>query len=173
MTLQVIQHQELGASQAIIEFASIPQTYTDLRLNLSLRNTSTADQIRLEFNDSASGWSSRDLRGEGSGSATTRSRTDNIFPLLQVPSSYTSNTFSNVEIYITNYTWASAKTLSINGVLENNATTTGLQLYSGLWTGTAAITKLEIISNTNDFAQYSSATLYGILKGSDGVTTVS
>ena len=53
-----------------------------------------------------------------------------------------------------------------SAVSENNATTAYATLNAGLWSNTAAINAIGLtITSGQNFAQYSTATLYGILKG--------
>ena len=174
--MQVIEHYEVpSGGQASITFSDIPQTFTDLYLVMSLRN-GTADQpvggraFRLDFNNFATGATNRALRGQGSG--TPSSFTDNFF--TQVGSGDTASTFGNGSAYIPNYTSSTAKSFSIDSVGENNATFAEQQINAQLWNVTDAITIIRINSPyAGNLAQYSSATLYGILAGSDGTTTVS
>ncbi len=177
--MQVIQHQELASSQATIEFASIPQTFTDLYLVLSARTNraSVASDIYLQFNGiTTATYSFRRLYGDGTG-ANSDSLTNNTqggLTAWAAAANATSNTFGNSVIYIPNYTSSNAKSWSADGVTENNNTSGYQAIYAGLWSGTAAITSIQIKDyNAASFVQYTSATLYGVLKGSDGVTTVS
>jgi len=75
---------------------------------------------------------------------------------------YTANTFASAEIYIPNYTSSNYKSLSVDFVGENNATTSYQYFTAGLFSNTSAITSL-VIDGTDNFVQYSTATLYGIL----------
>ena len=177
MKKTLIQHIEVTESggRAAIEFTVIPQTYTDLYLLLSLRN-GTADQpvggraFRLDFNDFATGATNRALRGQGSG--TPASFTDNFF--TQVGSGDTASTFGNGSAYIPNYRSSAAKSFSIDSVGENNATFAEQQINAQLWNVTDPITVIRITSPyAGNLAQYSSATLYGVTAGNDGITTVS
>jgi hypothetical protein len=173
--MQVIQHQELASAQASITFSSIPQTFTDLCLVLSLRSERSG-QIRddsfLQLNALTTGYSFRFLRGTGS---STSSNSGTYYAYLsQVPgATATSSTFSNISVYLPNYTSGSAKSLSSDGVMENNATESHQDIVANLNTTTDPITSLTIFAGSANLSQYSSATLYGVLKGSDGVTTVS
>ena len=79
-------------------------------------------------------------------------------------SSDTANTFSNNSIYIPNYTGSNNKSVSVDSVYENNATTAGQHLVSGLWASSAAITSVKLTEGFgNNWVQYTTATLYGIL----------
>ncbi len=177
--MQVIQHQELASSQASITFSSIPQTYTDLVLVWSTRTSRTGDinaDIALRFNGSTSGYNLRSLLGTGS-SAVSRTNpvgTTGINDVLAPASSTTANTFGSGMAYIPNYTSSTAKSVSIDVTNENNATSNYTQIIAGTWSGTDPITSVSLTDlNSANFVQYSSATLYGVLKGSDGIVTVS
>ncbi len=170
--MQVIQHQELASAQATIQFASIPQTFTDLCLVVSGRaETSTSAIFRVSFNGVTTNLSDRKLTGAGSGTPTSAT-SSNIEPII-TPSDATASTFGNATIYIPNYTSSNAKSVSVDSVSENNGTTAYQRIIAGLWNSSSAITSIELNNPSGNFAQYTSATLYGVLKGSDGVTTVS
>jgi hypothetical protein len=80
----------------------------------------------------------------------------------------TASTFGNLSIYIPNYAGSADKNFSVDTVSENNATTAYTQIFTGVWANTAAITQITL--SLANFAQYSNAYLYGILKGSGGAT---
>lgn len=171
MTMQLIQHQELGSAQASITFSSIPQTYTDLYLLLSTRAVSTIG-VTPKFNGSTANFSARFLEGTGSGASSYTAT--NLIGYTNRDNASTASTFGNTSIYIPNYRAATAKSISLESVTENNGTTAYQLLGAVLWNVTDAITSIEVYpDNASNFVQYSSATLYGILKGSDGLTTVS
>lgn len=170
MTMQVIQHIELGSAAASIDFQNIAQTFTDLYLTVSARNTSSSGLYTISFNGSTSGFSTRGLFGGGSSAGSFTSPGD--YGGEVVFSSQTANTFSSNSIYIPNYTSSANKSFSVDGVQENNATGSNQVISAGLWSNTAAITRVTL-NITGTFAAGSSATLYGITKGSDGTTTVS
>lgn len=173
--MQLIQHQELASAQSSITFNSIPQIYTDLYLVISVRNSSTTSAVtRMQFNnDTGSNYYSRLVYGNGS-SATTYAETSASFYLGDHPqSTWTSDTFGSTALTIQSYAEAVAKSVSCETVAENNATTSWQQLSTHLWSNTSAITTLKVFPLGGNFAAYSSATLWGITKGSDGVTTVS
>jgi hypothetical protein len=177
-----IAHTELGSQQASIALTSIPGTYTDLLLKTSLRvNRSTSDYqvfyLRINDDTTAANYLSRRLYRDGSfGVYSESSSGDNqsLRPGASVYNLATSNTFSNGEFYIPNYTSSVAKSLSGDSVTENNSAEATLMIHAGRWAGTSAITKIELFDlNGSNFMQYSSVTLYGITKGSSGGVTVS
>lgn len=166
MTMRLIQHQELSSAQSSITFSSIPQTYTDLLLVFSARtdNTNvTYSNTEILFNGSSSNFSARRMFGDAStvGSYTAT----NISGLVSSAGS-TSNTFGSTRIYIPNYTASVNKSYTIDSISEHyNSTGTYQEIIAGLWSQTAPITSITIKGeSTRNLLQYSSASLYGIIK---------
>ena len=173
--MQVIQHIELTTGQAAIEFNSIPTDGTDLMLYISARNNRgflwDGHVIRFNGDTNSSNYSGRQLIGVGT---SPSSNVDNWAGGFGNGSTSTANTFSNNYIHIPNYRSSTAKSLSIDSVVENNDTTTILQLAASIWTGTAAITSLRItLPVGTEIVTGSSATLYKLTSGSSGGVTVS
>lgn len=170
--MEVIQHIELASAQSSITFSSIPQTFTDLYLVTSFRTSATdPTAVYFEFNGVTTGYSARRLIGSGS-SASSQSFTQGFF--TGAPgSAATANTFDSSACLIPNYTGSNAKSFSSDHVTENNSTVAYQVIYAGLWSGTSAISEIVIKPFAGNLVQYSSATLFGITAGSDGVTTVS
>jgi hypothetical protein len=161
-TLKKIQTITVGSGgSSTIEFTSIPQTYTDLKLVLSVRNSVDSADGVIEFNGSSTNVGSRMIVGDGSNVASYID-TANYFAVSR--SSYTASVFGNVEIYIPNYTSANYKSFSIDSAPENNATGTSLRMTWGLWSNSAAITSIKLTpgGSTPTWVQYSTATLYGV-----------
>jgi hypothetical protein len=103
-----------------INFTSIPSTYTDLVLLFTLRgNTGTYNQeFPIYLNNNGAGYTFRAITGTGAGvNSTSGSSTANAFG---TGPSATSNTFSNGQLYIPNYTSSNYKSYSIDQVTENN-----------------------------------------------------
>jgi hypothetical protein len=171
--MDLIQTVTVGAGGAAsITFTSIPQTFTDLYLVFSVRPDSATTDTQISFNGNTANFSRRHVFGNGSsaGSSNASDRYIGSNP----NSSYTANTFGNHLMYIPNYTASLAKSYFADSVAENNATTSVQVILAGLWNDTSAITSLSLsVFGSGNFVQYSSASLYGILKGSDGTTTVS
>jgi hypothetical protein len=171
--MQIIQHTEVGSGGASgVVFSSIPQTYTDLLVVASLRDSTSgvAGSARLKLNGSTANFSFRDL--QGTGSSVGSGSGSNGFLGNTNGNTSTSNTFNNLLLYLPNYTSGNNKSYSVDSVSETNATTIYQNLVAGLWSNTAAVTSLEIYADST-LLQYSSVTLYGILKGSSGGVTVS
>ena len=147
-----------GGSSAI-NFTSIPQTYTDLKIVVSGRTTYSGPTGQyISFNNSTENFTGRYLFS------------DNTTPASGVLSRYvgtvsgtaTASVFNSTEIYITNYASSNNKSFSVENVSENNATYGGMNLITGLWSNSNAITSISIAPDNGSYPQHSTATLYGI-----------
>jgi hypothetical protein len=172
--MTLIQTITVGAGgQAAIDFTAIPNTYTDLVVKFTLRSTasdaggSNPTDARLSFNNSTSGYSERMIYTDNGTSAASAATSGSFFNWAgtQNSNSNTASTFSNCEVYIPNYAGSTNKSVSSDVTRENNATG-GIQirLFAGLWSNTAAITSVKLAPDYGNFAQHSSASLYGIVK---------
>ena len=168
-TYTKIETIEVGSGGAsTIDFTSIPATYTDLVLKWSLRGNggATIRSVQMQINNNTSSIY-RELIIDGNGSSASSASTganDRIYWFGWAnDTNSTGNAFSNCEAYIPNYTGSNYKTMSVDGVAENNATTAYGRLTAILIETTSAISSIKIIGETA-FLQYSSATLYGIKK---------
>jgi hypothetical protein len=148
-----------------IDFTSIPATYTDFLVKVSARGTTTEAlgglYYSIALNASATSKTQRFLQGDGTSASSGNSTS---FTTYMCPSDFTASTFSNSEIYLPNYAGSNNKSMSVDVVTENNATKSYTAFYAQLWSNTAAITQITLTANAGLFAQYSTATLYGILK---------
>ena len=156
----------VSTSVASITFSSIPATYTDLLLKLSLRTDRAGavdDNLNIKLNGGTTNFTYRYLRGSGSAAASSSGSTGYI--AATDAASATASTFASVEIYIPNYASANYKSISADSVTENYATESYAFFHADLWSDTAAITSVGFVSGTsNNFVQYSTAYLYGINK---------
>jgi len=146
---------------ASIAFTSIPATFTDLCVKFSVRKDVASIDTTLTFNGNSANVSSKYIYGTGS-AAGSASAGSTIYSLA-TQSGDTANTFSNGEYYIPNYASTSAyKSLSHDVVNENNATAAQSYLTAGLFSSNSAISTVTIAPTSGNFAQYSTASLYGI-----------
>ena len=169
-TFTLIKTYTLTSSQSSIDFTSIPATYTDLCLKLSLRTdrTSITSDLILQYNgDTSAAYSFYRIYGTGASVGTDNlgAGANNGLSGFADGASATASTFGNTEIYIPNYAGSTKKSWSSLGVNENNAGTAYAGFFAGLYTGTSAINQVTIKDyNSSNFVQYSTASLYGILK---------
>ena len=172
----VIAHTEVGSGGAAnITFSSIPATYTDLVIKCSLRSTRTAtsvDNVLLNINSqgNSTNITNRYLGGDGS---SAFSATGGVDGGVSATNASTASTFGNNLIYIANYAGSTNKSISVDSVNENNATYALQVIAATLWSQTAAISSVSLVPANGSWTQYSSATLFGVTKGSSGGVTVS
>ena len=155
---------------ASIEFAGIPQTGTDLVLEVSGRNATSQHKLWMQVNASAAGYTYRSLVGSGSTvySGANGDGNDRFAPQGYTVPAGASN-FSSIQIFIPNYAGASAKSVSFNGVSEANSSEAYQDATAGLWNSSAAVTSVKLFTSY-PWAQYSTASLYMFTKGSGGAS---
>ena len=156
-TYKLIASSTVGSGGASsITFSSIPQTYTDLVIKASLRGSNTTTTFAVQINGSTVTSVIR-LYGGGSSAAS------DLFNEHYIdPSDFTASTFGNTELYFPNYTSTVNKSFSVDSVGENNATQAYMNFGANLFSTSSAITSLTLLRTSGNFAQYSTATLYGI-----------
>ena len=160
-THTLIQSVTVGSGGAAnIEFTLIPQTYTDLLLLCSLDQSSSSVVADIRFNGLSTNLSSRLLLGDGSTASSITSTALRSYGTN--PSDFTASIFSNMTIYIPNYSGSTNKSVSIDAVTENNGTEGFCSFTAGLWSASAAITQITLIANGGNMLEYSSISLYGI-----------
>lgn len=175
-TMTLISTVTVGSGGAAsISLSSIPSTFSDLVLLLSAREKNISDfrqPIFLTFNSNTSGYSDKIILGNGASvSSTSNSYGAGSFFMEGYANglSSTSNTFASITSYIPNYAGSSNKSVSTDSVTENNSTSALQGIQTQLWSNTAAITSIQLTTYT-EFAQYTTASIYGILKGDGGAT---
>ena len=163
MGYQLVETITVGAGGAAsIEFTSIPQDGVDLVLVYSLRGTATlitGATVNLNSDTTNANYAGIELTGNGS----TASSGVSVRPFVYITdATYTSNTFASGQSYISNYTSSAAKSVSTEGVSENNATTAYQQLHASSYTPTTAITSIRVSSSRLNLDVGSTASLYKI-----------
>jgi hypothetical protein len=150
-----------GASS--IEFANIPQGYQHLQIRMSAITSVGGDLIQVRLNsDSGSNYAYHNLSGNGSAAssagATSQTRfftygyqwgTDNVHPAAIVAD-------------ILDYASPSKATTmrSFSGMDENGAGE--VNIYSGLWNSTSAVTRITMNLIMGAFSHRTTAALYGV-----------
>jgi hypothetical protein len=179
-TFELIASSTVGSGGAAsIDFTSIPSTFTDICVKLSLRSNSTTsntgqyDVLLYRLNSSTSGYTAKYISGNGAAAESNSNTTatsasaggtwGRVANGGVVNSLATASTFSNVELYIPNYAGSNNKSVSLDSVTEQNATNAIAELDAGLWSNTAAITSVSFALLVGTlFTQYSTAYLYGV-----------
>ena len=129
---------------ATVTFSSIPQTYKNLLIKVSARNTRSAGEAELRWtvNGSATSYSNRLVQGNGTSVSGGTTATTLYYSGEINAATSTANTFGSADIYIPDYTGGKYKNVSADTVSENNAAGAFATLTNGLWSDTAAITSI-------------------------------
>jgi len=164
----------VSSATSSITFSSIPSTYTHLQIRGITRSSSgnNYDNLWLRFNsDTNSNYASHYLAGNGAtADAYAWSSETQIRSFYTTGGTASSNVFSVSVIDILDYANTSKykTTRHLNG-FDNNGTGTSnydkgtIDLSSGLWRSTSAVSAITFIINGGvNFTQYSSFALYGI-----------
>jgi hypothetical protein len=159
---------------ASVAFTNIPQTYTDLYVVFSTRDSKAVVEYLqyLQFNYSASGstnaYAGKFMYAKGttgsiiSAPSSTGTLNGSFYYTSYSPgSSATASVFGNNSFYINGYSGNKNKSVIFEGVTENNATAVDTRLSGGNFNSPEPITSLWFgVENT--FVQNSTFTIYGI-----------
>ena len=162
-----------GSSTSIIDFTTIPNTYTDLCIKLSSRHATSGgeDTPYIRFNnDSGSNYSNVFGSASASGAPPqSGSSSTTSFWVGTVPGSTdTSGAHSKIEIYVPNYAGTTfKKTLqgeSTTGLAQVATSSAYRRIHGGYWNSTSAINRvtLGIVSAGYNYAVGTTAYIYGI-----------
>lgn len=165
-TYKLIASSTLSSNQASVSFSSIDNSYTDLQILVSSRidRAGTWANMKMTFNSSSTSYTQLVLGSDGSAPDWASSSALNGFGYFYAPSnSATANVFANISIYIPNYTSSNYKSVSIDGVSENNGTAGNDHLMAGIWSNTSAISSIQFSTYSgSDLVSGSTFYLYGI-----------
>ena len=157
-TYTPIATQTLGSAAASITFSSIPGTYTDLRLVI-VNLASGADES-LTFNgDTGTNYFITALAGSGATASTSYlpSQPKIESDLIGGPGS--SPHMASFDIF--SYAGSTNKSVLVSAAMDSNGFGY-VELTTGVWRSTAAITSLTLTSAGGNFATGTIATLFGI-----------
>lgn len=165
-----------GGSTTSFSFNSIPQTYKHLQLRCSWQNSYFSLQQNeraffLTFNgDGGNNYTFHQLYAYGDGTIGSNSTTPTAYVASNTTINSDANTFGVSIIDILDYTNTNKnKTCKVFGGISNNGVNSGsndvMQLRSGLWVNTSAISSINIAVQTTSsttFLANSQFALYGI-----------
>jgi hypothetical protein len=168
-TYTLISSNVLASSAASVTFSAIPATYTDLVLRASVRGDSAATAVNMKVlfnNDTTTNYSVTAIyNGGGTPADLQVGNTASPYSGLINADTSTSNTFSNIEVYVPSYNSINNKPLSTAFAPESNsAGGTGYEnwIAAQLYRGSSAITRIDCILNGGNIMATSSFYLYGI-----------
>ena len=166
-TYEPISTYTVGSPQASYTMSSIPATYTDLVLIIQATTISANYNLRLN-GDTGSNYSWHNLQGDGS-SATARNGTnqDQMYGNSAAGGGAPASDFGAMVVDVLDYANTNKyKTIRMLSGVDLNGTVAGyggiIELMSGSWRNTAAITSITILPSNPNFVEYSSFALYGV-----------
>lgn len=166
-----IQSIVANGSAGTLSFTSIPQNFTHLQLRFFARVNGTAggntnSNVFIRFNsDSGNNYTRHLLYDQGGINSYGAGGTSAAFASAAPTSNNTSGIYLNSIVDILDYTNTNKNkvTRCIGGYDNNGVWGNRLNLESGLWINTAAITRLDIIAdNSETYTNLTRADLYGI-----------
>lgn len=152
-----------GGSSSIT-FSSIPATYKHLQLRYLARNSGDNISARATFNsDSSSVYTIHELYGDGASALAAAQTGIAYYPTGLVGPNSSSGVFgvsvTDILDYADTNKFKTARTLT---GYDLNGGTGYVELTSGVWRSTSAISSITIVPNAGNFVQYSHFALYGI-----------
>jgi hypothetical protein len=157
-----------GASS--IEFTSISGSYQHLQIRMIQKFTTASGIIsnaRMRLNsDTGNNYARHNLHGNGAG-AYAAGYSSLTYAYVGWPldsSATTASTFSAAVIDLLDYASTSkTKTVRVlHGNEANNSSYGNAGVSSALWNSTSAVTTITLTSDTGNWAQHTTAALYGI-----------
>jgi hypothetical protein len=164
-SFESIQTYTVGSGGAAdITFSSIASTYKHLQIRVMTRSTAAISLggFRLEFNGDTTSANYKGHYIYGDGASAGAGTSSYIGVGLITGASATANVFGTSIIDILDYAdtnkYKTVKSLAASDVNGSGE----LDLFSGLWLNTSAVTSIRLFAAAPNFAQYSSFALYGI-----------
>ena len=147
-----------------VTFASIPQTYTDLRIVIAARDTGTGSWqgFDIELNSDSTSANYVSKSGYSTGTTTGGQGGAGFLVGYHNTSANTASVFANSEIHIPSYSATIAKSWTWHAVTGNMATDQINIFGLGRWTNTAPITQVKLTTQGTAFASGSTFYLYGV-----------
>lgn len=174
MAVELISHLEIDNTTTADVTLNSFSGYTDLLILASLRSqrADVTDFLDLYPNGTVGNTTSTYALKTDNGSAGSKYTTDaDSFCGYIAGASQDSDIFATVKIYVSDY--ENVGTHKMFDVAYSLTEDRRAGIIAKKWSNTSALTSITLSPTYDNFAQYSTITLYGITSGSDGVTTVS
>lgn len=154
-----------SAGAATVTFSSIPSTYTHLQIRGIGRTTGSYTQsyVKLEFNGDTTGTNYYSHYIQADGSSVAAGANADISAHYDIAgANATASVFGAIIFDVLDYSNTNKyKTTRVLGGTDNNGSGR-MNVTSGLWENTNAVTSITLTPFSGNFVQYSSFTLYGI-----------
>jgi hypothetical protein len=162
---ELIQSQVLSSTTTSVTFSSIPSTFRHLQIRISAKTAQAStgvDTVRLRLNgDSGSNYAIHGLSGNGSSVSSFAVASHNLIAITGGAVRLNdTNMFGAAVVDILDYV-STAKNTTVRSLGGAAASTNSIDLNSGLWMNTAAVTSLTLSAFT-DFVSGSRFSLYGL-----------
>ena len=161
--LELISTTTLSAGATSVTFSSIASTYKHLQIRSVAKSTAGFNYLQMRFNnDSAANYGIHRLYRAGSTPVSTSSLSQTDIRLnMAISESGTTYAYSPMILDILDYTNTNKyKTIrAINGQKDWNIE---VDVTSGLWLSTAAITSITLFTGTTNMEVGSRFSLYGV-----------
>jgi hypothetical protein len=153
----------LTTSTATVTFSAIPQDYEHLQIRWFARGSSLAGLYWTFNSDTDANYARHRLSADGStvGAAGLTSQ-NQIYTVASWGIPNTASIFATGTYDILDYKDTTKYTTMRGLAGQDSNGSGGVELVSGLWMNTAAVTAISITPNTGTFQQYTSFALYGI-----------
>ena len=161
-TYEKIQTTTISSATSSISFTSISSAYTDIILAWAYKsNSSNNPTLRLTFNGNSTGYSGRQMGGNGVAPSSNNNTSASFISLARIVGApNASGETGLLLLHVMDYT-NSSKYKSI--FCQLNSASAGGELDVGVWANNAAINRIDIDTPTStDYAVGSVITLYGI-----------
>lgn len=159
-TYEPIASQTLVSNTATVTFSSIPATYTDLILVLSIRNTQANTYPLMRFNsDSSAVYSVSALTGTTTINFYRANNQTSMFINYSNALPSTASEFATFIVNIQSYSNTSRNKPILSKVANLGSAT---EIVAGLWRNTNAINTISLTCDAGTYATDSVFTLFGI-----------
>ena len=154
----------LSSAARDIEFTSIPGTYQHLQIRLLTKSVITQGDVGdMTFNsDTGNNYAYHSLYGDGASAAAEAGTTRANIPLARMVTLSSTSVFGANIVDILDYA-STSKYKTVRTLKGDDRNGSGAVLIdSGLWMSSSAITSIKFSGRTNNFAQHTTAALYGV-----------
>lgn len=153
----------LTTSTATVTFSAIPQDYEHLQIRWFARGSSLAGLYWTFNSDTGANYTRHRISSDGTSTGSSGLASQNqIYTVASWGIPNSASVFATGVYDILDYK-NTIKYKTMRGLAAQDSNGSGgVELVSGLWMNTAAITAISITPNTGTFQQYTSFALYGI-----------
>jgi len=166
--LSFIQKTVLTSNQSTVTLSNIPQDYDDLVFYYSCRTPDTSgDGFGVNFirfnGQSTNVYAYQLISSNGSSLGSSASTATSSIHGGIWPGGYaTSGAFSNMRVYIADYTSSLDKPVHVYTTCENNSTLGYTFTVTGRYLSSSAITSISVVANFTQMLPNSTFYIYGV-----------